>query len=79
MRIRRYLHHVGLASLIEAVQEMAVATVKLVRVPSDYLNAIGFGPIDEFKCYLGLGFERYLIRDFRFFRSASSSAHSRGR
>lgn len=79
MCIRRYLHHVGFATLIKAIKEMTVATVKLIRVPGNDFDAIGLGPIDEVQCDLGLGFERDLIGDFRFFRSVSSSAHSWGR
>jgi hypothetical protein len=46
MCIGWYLHHVGFISLIEAIKEMTVATVKLISVPSDYFDAIGLGPID---------------------------------
>jgi hypothetical protein len=73
------LHHVGFVSLLEAIKEMTVATVKLVGVPGDHFDAVGLGSIDQIQCDLGLGFELDFIGDSRFFRSVSSPAHSWGR
>ena len=74
-----YLNNVGFRSQIETIKELTVTTVKFIGVPSDHFNAIGLGPIDLIQGDLRLGFELDLIGDFRFFRSASSSAHSWGR
>lgn len=79
LSVRRNFDDKRLGSRIKSIQKIPVAAIEFICIPSHHGDAIGLGTIDQLQGNLWFGFEFDLVRNFRFFRRASSSAHSRGR
>ena len=79
MEVRRHLADERLAALIEAIEELAVASVGFVEGPGFDANAVAERAIDQVQRDLLLGLELDLVGNVVFFRRAGSLAHSWGK
>lgn len=79
VKVRRDLADKGLATLVESVQELAVARVEFIKRPGFDPDAVGGGAIDQVERDLRLGLELDFVGEVVFFRRTGSLAHSSGR
>lgn len=79
MKVRRHLADERFTTLVESIEELAIAAIQLVKRPSLDANPIGYRAVYKIERDLRLGLKLDLIGNGVFFRRAGSFAHSSGR
>jgi hypothetical protein len=79
VKVARYLAHEDLTAFLDAIEELAIATVQLVERPSRDANAVEQSAIDLAQRDLRLGMELDFVGNVVFFRRSGSLAQSSGR
>jgi len=79
MEVGGNLGHEDLPTLLQTVEELAVASVQFVERPGGHANAVAQSPIDQSQGDLRLCAKLHLVGNVVFFRRTGSLAQSSGR
>lgn len=79
MKVRWHFADERFATLVESIQELAVAAIEFVKRPSLDANSVSQRAVDQIERDLRLGLELDLVGNVVFFRRSESFAHSSGR